>query len=69
MSNSNTLSAKDRIESLVHFKTYEDLGPGITIRSTHYKMHEQSCLCIQLGCICTEWYDRRDACKEDRTHL
>ena len=42
MSNSNTLSAKDRIESLVDENSFVELGAGITKRSTDFNMEEKS---------------------------
>ena len=42
MSNSNTLFAKDRIESLVDEKSFVELGAGITKRSTDFNMEEKS---------------------------
>ena len=42
MSNSNTLSAKDRIESLVDENSFVELGAGITKRSTDFNMQEKS---------------------------
>lgn len=42
MSNSNTLSAKDRIASLVDENSFVELGAGITKRSTDFNMEEKS---------------------------
>ena len=42
MSNSNTMSAKDRIASLVDENSFVELGAGITKRSTDFNMQEKS---------------------------
>ncbi len=42
MSNSNTMSAKDRITSLVDENSFVELGAGITKRSTDFNMQEKS---------------------------
>ena len=42
MSNSNTLSARDRIASLVDENSFVELGAGITKRSTDFNMEEKS---------------------------
>ena len=42
MSNSNTMSAKDRIASLVDENSFVELGAGITKRSTDFNMEEKS---------------------------
>ena len=42
MSNSNNMSAKDRIASLVDENSFVELGAGITKRSTDFNMQEKS---------------------------
>ena len=42
MSNSNTMSAKDHIASLVDENSFVELGAGITKRSTDFNMQEKS---------------------------
>ena len=61
MSNTNALSAKDRIAGLVDENSFVEIGAGITKRSTDFN--------IQSGCIRTEWNNWRDARKKNCTYL
>ena len=42
MSNTNALSAKDRIAGLVDENSFVEIGAGITKRSTDFNMQEKS---------------------------
>ena len=85
MSNTNALSAKDRIAGLVDENSFVEIGAGITKRSTDFNMQEKSVpsdgvitgygliqnnpVCIQYRCIRTEWNNWRDARKKNCTYL